>query len=335
MRWFRALAQRGSFRALVEDRHPQLIAVRGEFVGIPGNLRLMRCEMVEASEAQKRAERKKFDSWSNHIARRTVTFHWVDEQGVPLPNGTGVLLRIGRSCFILTAAHVVDEIKDKIGANGRVFVVGGGVIEKPPISLDGGVLLSSPLAGNSRVWHDLYDIAAIELRSPVIKPLEGDSSFLELAQLDLAVDHDDGGQFYIYGVPSRYNQPDHDRGILSVTAFPIATKLFTGDRDAFIFFDSDIGLAFDFDAHAGMGEGSPRVAPPLGGMSGCGIWKIVSADQQFMEADPAEAKLVAIEHKEVTSAKAIVGTRIKFVLQMIWNDYPVSAWRHRFRVPFP
>jgi hypothetical protein len=63
------------------------------------------------------------------------------------------------------------------------------------------------------------------------------------------------------------------------------------------------------------------VAPPLGGISGCGIWKIGTAGKDLLKCDPREARLIAIEHKEVSSSKVLVGTRIKFALQMIFKEY--------------
>jgi hypothetical protein len=278
--------------------------------------------MTGATVEQKQAVRTKLDSCSHYIGRRTVTFHWEDKDGIPWQNGTGVLLRIAHRVFVITAAHVADEIKAKHDAQEPTFIIGGGMYERRPVPLDRVALISSPMAGKNRQWNDLYDIAAVELSPLAIKELEAHSTFLELQQLDLTVGQHDGGYFYIVGFTAASNQADHKRRILTTTTFPILTQLFRRDLNELVVFDPAIGLVFNFDAHAGKREGSPRVAPRLGGISGCGIWRVVSANMQFMECDPADSKLVAIEHKEVGSSKAIVGTRIKFALQMIFRDYP-------------
>jgi hypothetical protein len=277
--------------------------------------------MREATEEQKRAVLEKLNACSHYIGRRTVTFHWEDEERVPRQNGTGVLLRIAHRRFIITGAHVADQIKAKFDSHELTFIAGCGNLEKPPIPLDRVVLLLSPSEGKNRKWQDLYDVAVVELLTRATNELAGHSTFVELDQLDLAVEQNDGGHFYIFGFTSGSNQADRERRTLTTTAFPIATQLFRGDLSSLLSFDPGTGLLFDFDAHAGGGEGSPRVAPRLGGISGCGIWRIVSADRQFMECDPAKAKLVAIEHEEVVSSKAIAGTRIKYALQMIFRNY--------------
>jgi hypothetical protein len=284
------------------------------------------------SEEQKRACRQKFDSFSGYIGARTVTFHWFKDD-VPWQNGTGVLLRVGHRHFILTAAHVADEIKAQHDAKNPTFIVGGGMVDRVPIPLDRIVVLSSPLGGTKRLWDELYDIAAIEISPFVLENLAGHSAFLDLQQLDLAVDQSERSQFYIFGFPAASNEPDNERRALTTTAFPIYTKLFQGDLSELLFFDAAIGLVFNFDPQAGGGEGSTRKAMPLGGISGCGIWRIGSGDVPFMELEPGETKLVAIEHKEVSSSKAIIGTRIKFALQMIHCDYP--DLREAFASVFP
>src|SRR5437660_659744 len=185
--------------------------------------------MTEANEEQKRASSEKLNSFSKYIGRRTVTFHWEDEDGVPWQNGTGALLHVAHLHFIITAAHVADQIKTKHDAQKPTFIVGGGMIERVPIPLDRLVVLSSPVEEKRRQWSDLYDIAAIEISPFVLKNLTGHSIFLELEQLDLVVDQNENSAFYVFGFTAASNEPDMDRRVLSTEAFPIYTKLFHGD----------------------------------------------------------------------------------------------------------
>src|SRR5262245_37822251 len=129
--------------------------------------------MKEATAEQKQAVLAKLDSCSHYIGRRTVTFHWQDKDRIPWQNGTGVLLRIAHRVFIITAAHVADEIKAKHDAQELTFIIGGGMFEKWPVPLDRITLIASPIAGKNRQWNDLHDIAAIELSSIAIKELDG------------------------------------------------------------------------------------------------------------------------------------------------------------------
>jgi len=278
--------------------------------------------MKEATSEQKRAVLAKLDSFSHYIGRRTVTFLWEDEEGIPRQNGTGVLLNIGHRHFVITAAHVGDHIRAKFDSNEPTFIVGCGMAEMTPIPLSRVVLILSPSEGKNRKWQDLYDVAAVELPTLATNELAGQSTFLELEQLDLRVKQHDSGRFCIFGFPSASNEADHECHTLTTTAFPIVTRLFQGELSKLLSFDPAIGLLFDFDADAGGGDESPRVAHRLGGISGCGIWRIDSADRQLMEFDPTNSTLVAIEQEEVMSSKAIVGTRIKYALQMIYREYP-------------
>ena len=56
-------------------------------------------------------------------------------------------------------------------------------------------------------------------------------------------------------------------------------------------------------------------------MSGCGIWRLFEAGTDMKSWNLDGVKLVAIEHTLKTSQKVLVGTRIRYALQLIYRNH--------------
>ena len=83
-----------------------------------------------------------------------------------------------------------------------------------------------------------------------------------------------------------------------------------------------MGIALDFDpATIRDDDGRPAVPPHPAGMSGCGIWRLVEAGTDMNRWKLDDLKLVAINHTLKPTEKVLVGTRIRYALQMIYRNH--------------
>jgi hypothetical protein len=274
------------------------------------------------SEEVKQRFLRKFDDLLRHVGPSTIAFNWLNEDRLE-QNGTGILLQIENEYFAVTAAHVTDKVSAHFKERKPSFISGAGVVEQPPILLDHVVILSSPLGDRHRTFTELYDIAAIHLSHPVVEQLLQHNLFLRLENLDLDTEGNRDSWYLILGFTAQDSKPDPVSRVLTSKALAYLASIPTVEPEQLLFFDETIGVPFTFvpeDRHDE--EGNPEGPLEPGGISGCGIWRIGPKDQPVWDWKPEEAKLVAIEHKYVSSAQAVIGTRIRYAVEMIWSDFP-------------
>jgi hypothetical protein len=83
-----------------------------------------------------------------------------------------------------------------------------------------------------------------------------------------------------------------------------------------------VSIALDFDpTNIRDDAGHPAASPEPDGMSGCGIWRLVEAGIDTRRWSPDDVKLVAIDHAIRRRTRVLIGTRIRYALQMIYRHH--------------
>jgi hypothetical protein len=84
-----------------------------------------------------------------------------------------------------------------------------------------------------------------------------------------------------------------------------------------------VRIALDFNEPAVRDDGGQPATPrDPDGKSGCGIWRLVEAGTDARPWTTDDVKLVAIDHGHRRRTKVLVGTRIRYALQMIYRNHP-------------
>jgi hypothetical protein len=252
------------------------------------------------------------------IARCTVPLFGAQKQQLIL-NGTGTLFAIGTRFFVLSAAHVLDYPGDfKIPYYVPVADQGG------PELLKITKIVSSPLPKGAKIDDpdrrddDRFDIAVGELDPETAAKLTPFWRFARLMELDVASPAPQA-YHYVLGYPISMTQSDSVARTSDVKALSYVTGLYEGQRDA-----RDVGaeLLLDFPQQNQDAAGLPATVPHPRGISGCGIWRLVTAGKRMSDWSLDDVRLVGIEHRWRRAHRYLVGTAIRHAMQLIYRRYP-------------
>jgi len=226
--------------------------------------------------------------------------------------GTGVLIEIADLRMLLTASHVT-----KTGTKDGFDLC---ICASPPapfVSIRGSRILSTPP-------QDQHDVAVVILPDNVVGAISTGRRFLRPDQLAPGYIPKNGVYYAVAGFPdeSRVNLDP----LRLVQAQPLAygTRLFSGNPEELPDFDPAVRMAFDFYPDQSFDDqGSQLQVPQPFGMSGCGIWRLFQGPipgGRRWSAD--EIRLIGIEHRWYIGHNALVGTGIRWAIQVIWDKFP-------------
>jgi hypothetical protein len=267
---------------------------------------------------------------SPRLAQATIPFWGFFEAGPDLI-GSGTLIRIGDKSFVLTAAHVVDEIR----TTPTHLSTGSPDGDHFPL---GQISVATSSAGKEADRSDdPFDIAAIELRDDTVARLTTCLRFLSLIDVEAHDDRLPSAHYALVGYPhanptdtpescSPMHPPgtvrDYKNRLLCSTVMPFYTTLYEGDRGALQFdFKKDIVLNFHpAELIRGRRFGFPL--PSAKGLSGSGIWRVFPTGPSLEDVDWRRMRIVGVVHEHEPSTQTLKGTRIKYALQLIYNHWP-------------
>jgi hypothetical protein len=242
------------------------------------------------------------------IAESTVPIMRTVENDV-LYWGSGVLLQIADAHFVLSAAHVHRE------TNPSSLVLpgcGGNGTDNGTYS----VHAHRSLAPKDFTDTDPYDILAMRIDAALADAVRRvGPKFLRMTDIEAFRDPSTSDDYCVCGFPGEFNAPS-SRG----TALLWSTPLYNGPRaPAHKSHGTEILLQY---GKAGLDiNDSNANLPHPGGMSGCGIWRWTSTPD-FTKTPPARAVLVGIQTGWNRAKRYLVGTKIKYVLDLIYSNYP-------------
>lgn len=265
--------------------------------------------LIGMTEEQRQlAERLMHEAREWMLARTVPILAWAPG-GLPVLEGSGVLLKIANAGFILSAAHVfAGVIKD--GRGLAIGLVNGVNI----LRLDG---LEVQVSDDQRD----VDVAFLRLPPEVDMRISQHRPFVRLDQVDTARRPPKKGMYIVAGFPRGQTQADGERRVIDSKPYCLTTPLYEGDL---VNFTEGKSIALAYTGQVIDENGELARAPALLGISGCGIWRMVGEDHPTPgHWDVTSIRLAGIEHGIV--GRAIKGLLAFRVLEMIRKAHPDLA----------
>jgi hypothetical protein len=267
---------------------------------------------------------------SPHVARTTAPLLG-DFNGRPDHFASCVLLKIAESHFVLTAAHVTDDIVRE----GVPAYFPTPSLDDRPIRLEGTSLFETPVGQTHDRYEDPYDLAVIELKPEIANRLSTFMRFLTLDDIEPHYLRLPPADFAIFGYPCALTNRNEEEKTIVATVMPYFTSLHEHDR-APVRFDPHIHILMDLQRPSPVeGDEYGFVLPSAAGLSGCGMWRVKDLATPIELLDWRLMKLIGIAHWWDPSAEVIKGTKIKYILQILHDRRPHLRREINRRFPFP
>jgi hypothetical protein len=237
-----------------------------------------------------------------------------EERTILAARGCGVLLRIERVYFILTAAHVLDEFR------GRRMMAAG-LTSLFPVE-GSGKISPAPAVGRDA---DRLDAGVIRLRSV---PQDIADGALSVADLEKSYARRPGPTYMVMGYAGNRTRVRPRKGHIKreISRFVLeeaSVAAYSNHRC-----DPRHNIALQWDTKHIVRDGVRSDPPNLSGMSGCGIWRLDSINGPIIVG--MRDKLVGIfTDRRDDRPGALVGTMVWQHLYAIRELYPDVAPRIR------
>ena len=212
--------------------------------------------------------------------------------------GTGVFVRHQSQHFVISAAHVLSELRE------RELRIGG---ESHVIPLTG-PFFHSGAVGEVSFVDDAFDIAFVPLSELQVSEL-GQPTFVSTDDIDLGSTA--RAPFFTTGfIASDYTMVGPTQPVqveaTTLVAMPAPAEKYL---ERGVSENTHLLLSFDrLKTHSGEGQAA---TPKINGMSGCGVWRVGSTEDALTA--------ILIEHHQ-QQGKFIVSTRVTTIIQGM-SDY--------------
>lgn len=266
----------------------------------------------ETHEARVEFSNRVHDQTRPLLHRHTVpiiqqTYDW------PTLHGTGVLLQIADVPFLISAAHVLEEVK-----TARAMFVPGEIDQAQ--TLRGEYAFSPP--GDDR------DIGVVRLDDDVVALLKANS--WEFLRLDKTVllkgDELPPAMYALYGYPIELHK--REGAVVEPRSYWLGRRPHQKTASALgLKPEHHVALRLDHDADEHILSANLKRPPGLLGMSGCGVWLVCDdTDRETPESWSADSYVLAgIEHAFQERRDYIKVTTMTKVLQLIAGTFPELA----------
>jgi hypothetical protein len=240
-------------------------------------------------------------------AEHTVQIQYNDS-GIPAAIGSGVILEIGSSLFVVTAAHVLDDAKGL----GALTATGGlGKSDSIELKKRPAILANDP--------HDLCMIgldSAEKKKWQKLRPLH-------LTDLGVRDDQHADNWYVMLGYPEQTFSPDQDAKLIRSQGFVYASHV-ASKPEVLKRIDKAINISLEWYPDANRGDWYPNDFVTPKGMSGCGIWR-VPRNNIPNNPNAIRPDLVGIATSALVDEKVFIGTRIEHVLAILSRRFPSLA----------
>jgi hypothetical protein len=238
--------------------------------------------------------------------------------------GSGVLLRVEGTRFLVTAAHVSDEFGCERWK--QIFFGTPDVDELIPVITVFRCRSKKRTAPNR--GDDPLDLAVLELTPEIADRLSAFMRFVTLSDLALDPEKLKDGRYLVLGYPEFRAEKDEMDQTIVAQILPYFTGLFDVGRNPVPNISPADHLMLDVDRmDEADGTWDRLDLDQIHGISGGGMWRILDEDQPIESLDWRQAKLAAIitdrSDPEVMGAvQYLRGTKIKRVINFIWEGWP-------------
>ena len=265
----------------------------------------------------------KVTEFAEFLSAHIVPLFLSDRRGRPASCGTGLLVASEQASYLVSAAHVFDEI----GRGKNLFYY----IEPGVIRTLRGSPRSTPMPATGNRNDDNLDIAVLRLEPPGLPPYPklGKRTVPLKALLSRALPRE-RKQYLVLGFPaSRSHINPVDR---MVTSQPVPFRNIVAPHTTYealgLSSEGHVVLPFIQDKVLDP-EGNIRTAPKPKGMSGSPVWMLFDEDgENDLEQTPIVA--IAIEHHHLDQ-KALVATDIGVAMELMGLYEPANPALQRTR----
>lgn len=259
----------------------------------------------------------KFTAVDAYARRYTVPFIWAGT-GDPSKGvvGSGVLLEIDGRRFVITAAHVLEEIQDaerKYGDRiewGLPTARSSGVWDPSAVHYPGDMVIAGAEPNNARI-----DVGLVELKNQVlVEMLVRERGFLTLDDIDFQLRDAD---YFVFGYPAESTV----KGATQLHSFPFsfASALRLDPAGWPPNTDPHHNVVLEKPPTACLADGSSVPLPKrqgLQGISGGGTWSVDDASTGVW-SPTSQAKLAAVVTRVPDAHDCIVSTRWVYVAAVL------------------
>jgi hypothetical protein len=235
--------------------------------------------------------------------------------------GSGVFLEIGQICFVLTAAHVIDNALAALG-QGYPVLLTAGLPGAGLVRLTGVRGSYSPMPTSKDRQDDPFDFGYIELPASVVSELRQHRHFLHLLEVDAAYDDNPSDIHMVHGYPSMALATDDARKVLEYSCLMYSSRLYQNERGTVRNHDPNVDLLLSFTPDRSTDHlGNPARMYHPDGISGCGVWRLIDAKTDVDCWEPAMMKLVGIQHTWDKTHEVLRACRIRHLITAIHSRY--------------
>ena len=238
--------------------------------------------------------------------------------------GSGVLLQVESTRFLVTAAHVSDEFFCERWK--QIFF--GTLNGEDLIPVMTVCYARSKKRADPNREDDPLDLAVFELRPDVAEKLSAFMRFVTLSELELDPDKLKDGRYLVLGYPEFRAEKDEMDQTIVAQILPYFTGLYDMERDPAPNISPADHLVLDVNRRDEAGGAGDRLdLDQAHGISGGGMWRILDEDQPIESLDWRQAKLVGIitdrsVPKVMGPVQYLRGTKIKRVINFIYEGWP-------------
>ena len=238
--------------------------------------------------------------------------------GITEACGTGVLLKVNSLHFLVTAAHVADNLNQEIHV---------GINESTVLRL-GGNILTNNITGTREA--DRLDLCVVKLCEESILKLSKLYSFLDISEIELNHDFKEFPMYEFVGFPytkSKYNK--YKKRLKSVPyhyiTIPCKAKAYEELKC-----NPKINVVLNYERKKvfNFRKKTHQIGPELYGISGCGLWYVPSQNNPSIE--PIKKLVAIINEWPVNNRKYLVGTRIDLFTEIIRQKFDPNIEKSRY-----
>ncbi|MDR3617976.1 MAG: hypothetical protein P4L85_01405 [Paludisphaera borealis] len=234
--------------------------------------------------------------------------------------GSGVLLKLdGQGCLV-TAGHVLDDILLEPQAMGIPGLHHG--MKGLKLLFDGYCTNAIPEAGRG---NDMIDAGALKLDKDLSDHVN--NRYVTEGMCEQNDNELVGNQYMIYGFPGGSGWRRWTRPTAVAKAYSQVTSIYRGETGLLEAYDPKRELLLNYSMRRNISRSGQIVtAPKPKGLSGCGIWRLITADKPISSWTIGNMKLVGIVHSRIRQLEVVRVTRISYILNMIrsqgWQQVP-------------
>jgi hypothetical protein len=228
-------------------------------------------------------------------------------------SGSGVLLEIAGTHFLLTAAHVLDLAMEH-----------GVCLALPPCGESNAFLplndinvLRTPVPFGGRDY-DQEDVAVCELNPAIVSGLQPLRRFARLYETSRSLGFGPG-VYMVMGYPTVFlRNPDGDPRRIASEPLRFVTNRYTGEA---LPHNPEVHVLLDYPAAGLNNDGAPVSVPDAPGLSGGGIWHLADPSTPANLWNTEDVRLVAIDNSWRRKERYVRGTNVAVALGMIYRAY--------------